>query len=117
MLERLHDVRMVRTPEAPGDEDLNQLAPYRSHTILLGSSVFRILRTGAGKQNRLCRERWSVQPHAAEDHPGSHLPDGIYGHGNRDVQGTDTPVEPFCGFLLPYLGCILRFSEVKTSKN
>ena len=55
--------------------------------------------------------------HAAEDHPGSHLPDGIYGHGNRNVQGSDTTMEPFCGFLLPYLGCILRFSEVKTSKN
>ena len=54
MLERLHDVRMVRPPEAPGEEDLHKLAPYLSDNILMGSSLLRVLRTGTGKQDRLC---------------------------------------------------------------
>ena len=117
MLERLHDVRMVRSPEAPGDEDLHKLAPYRSDTLLMGSGLLRILRTGAGKQNRLCRKRRSVQPHAAEDHPGGDLPYSLYNHGNCNVQGTVPPMEPFCGILLPHNGCFLRFFEVKRKIN
>ena len=117
MLKRLHDVRMVRPPEAPGDEDLNQLAPYRSHTILLGSSVLRVLRTGTCKQDRLCRKRRSVQPHAAEDHPGGDHSYSLYDHGNRNVQGTVAPMEPFCSILLSDHGCFLRFFEVKRKIN
>ena len=117
MLERLHDVRMVRPPEAPGDEDLHKLAPYRSDTLLMGSGLLRILRTGAGKQNRLRRKRRSVQPHAAEDHSGSDLPHRLHHHGNCNVQGTIAPVEPFCGILLPDHGCFLRFFEVKRKIN
>ena len=117
MLERLHDVRMVRPPEAPGDEDLHKLAPYRSDTLLMGSGLLRILRTGAGKQNRLRRKRRSVQPHAAEDHPGGDLSYSIYDHGNGNVQGTVTPMEPFCGILLFDYGCFLRFFEVKRKIN
>ena len=117
MLERLHDVRMVRPPEAPGDEDLHKLAPYRSDTLLMGSSLLRVLRTGTGKQNRLCRKRRSVQPHAAEDHPGGDLSYSLYDHGNRNVQGTVAPMEPFCSILLPYHGSFLRFFEVKGKIN
>ena len=117
MLERIHDVRLVRPPEAPGDEDLHKLAPYRSDTLLMGSGLLRILRTGAGKQDRLCRERRSVQPHAAEDHSGGNLPYCLYYHGNSNVQGTVAPVEPFCGILLSYHGSFLRFFEVKRKIN
>lgn len=117
MLERLHDVRMVRPPEAPGDEDLHKLAPYRSDTLLMGSGLLRILRTSAGKQNRLRRKRRSVQPHAAEDHPGGDLPYGLYYHGNCNVQGTVAPMEPFCGILLSHNGCFLCFFEVNSKIN
>ena len=117
MLQRLHDVRMVRPPEATGAEDLHKLAPYRSDTLLMGGSLLRVLRTGAGKQDRLCRKRRSVQPHAAEDHPGGDLSYSLYDHGNRNVQGTVAPMEPFCGILLPYHGSFLRFFEVKGKIN
>ena len=117
MLKRLHDVRMVRSPEAPGDEDLHKLVPYRSDTLLMGSGLLRILRTGAGKQNRLRRKRRSVQPHAAEDHPGGDLSHSLYYHGNCNVQGSVAPMEPFCGILLSYYGSFLRFFEVNIKIN
>ena len=63
--ECIHDIRMVRPPQASGDEDFDKLAAYSRHPFLVGSSIPRVLRTGTCKQNRICRERRSVQPDAA----------------------------------------------------
>ena len=52
-IECIHDFRVVRTSEASGDENFFKLATYTCNTILMGSSILRVLRTGAGKQNRI----------------------------------------------------------------
>ena len=64
-IERIHDVRMVRPPQAPGNEDLLKLAAHPDHPLLMGSSILRILRPGTGKQDRIRGQRRSIQPHAA----------------------------------------------------
>ena len=103
---------MVRPPQASGNEDIYKLASYPGHTFLMGRRLPRILRPGSGKQDRLYRKRRSVQPDAAEDNPGSDIPDSVYSHGHSDVQGTGPAVEPFCRFLLPDHGRILCIFEV-----
>ena len=108
---------MVRPPEASADEDFNKLAALCDHTVLMGCGVPGILRAGSGQQNRIRRQRRSVQPDAAEDHPGGHFADSLHSHGDRNVQGTGPPMEPHRGVLLPGNGSFLRFFEVNCKIN
>ena len=103
---------MVRTPQASGDEDIFKLAAHRSNTFLLGSRILRILRTGTCQQNRVHRQRRSVQPDAAQGDPGGNITHGIHTCCNGYVQRSGPTMEPFRRILLPDHGCILRLSEV-----
>ena len=48
-IERLYDIRLVRTSQAAGNENILKLASDRSDPLLLGSRIPRILRSGAGQ--------------------------------------------------------------------
>ena len=109
-IKHIHDICMVRSSETSGNEDIIELASYHRNTFLMGSSIPGILRSGSCKQDRIHRQRRSVQPHAAQSDSGSDLSDGIYGNRDTDVQRTGTSMEPFCRILLPDYGCIFRFS-------
>ena len=111
-LERLHDIRLVRTSEAAGDENLIRLASHRSDPLLMGSRIPRILRPGSGQQNRFRRKRRSFQSDAAENHPGGDFTDSIHSTCHCNVQGTEPSMESFRGIFLPYHGSFLRFSEI-----
>ena len=112
-IECVHDIRMVRPPETPGNEDFIKLASYRSHSLLMGRGILRVLRPGTCKQDRFHRKRRSFQPDAAQDHPGSDITDRLHSTRDCNVQRTDTPMESFCCILLSYHGRILRIFEIK----
>ena len=111
-IQYLHDIRMVRPPQASGNEDFFRLAPHPCNTFLLGCGLLRILRPGAGQQDRLRRQRRPVQSDAAQGNPGSHFPDGIHSHRHTHVQERGPAVESFCRILLPDSGSLLRFPEI-----
>ena len=112
-IQRIHDVRMVRTPETSGNEDFFKLAAYRHHPFLMGSRILRILCPGSGEQDRIYRKRRSVQPHAAENNPGSDIPYSLHYPRDCDVQGPAIAMEPFCSFPMPNFGRIFRVFEIK----
>ena len=116
-IKHIHDLCMVRTPETPGDEDIIQLAINFRHPIFMVRGVFRILCAGAGKQDRICRKRRSLQPDAVEGHSGSDIPDSIYTDRNGHVQRTKSAMEPHSSLLLPDYGCIFRFLEIIKQKK
>ena len=115
-LECIHDIRMVRPPQAPGNENFHKLAPHTRDTFLMGRSLPRILRTSSGQQNRLRRKRRSVQPHAAQSNPGSDLADSLHSHRDRNVQRTVSSVEPFLSLRMPHSSRILRIFKIKSKK-
>ena len=61
----IHDIRMVWSTVASGNEDLIKLAAYTCNPVFVGSCLSGVLRTGAGKPHRLHRERRPVQSDAA----------------------------------------------------
>ena len=89
------------------------MAAYRSHPILLGSGISRILCPGTGKQDWICRKRRSVQSDAAKNHSGGHFSHCIYRACYSDVQRSKPAVESFCSIFLPDSGCFLRIFEIK----
>ena len=72
-IQHIHDIRLVRAPQAAGDEDLVKLATDTGHNFLMGCRLLRILRTGTCKQDRIQRQRRPLLPYAAESNPGSHI--------------------------------------------
>ena len=116
-IKHIHDFRLVRTPEAPGDEDFLQLASYTGNPLLLGYRILRVLRPGPRQQNRFQREWRSIQYNAVESDTGGDLPHGIYCCRHSAVQEPGFAMEPSCSIHLPYPGRLLRIYEIKTQKN
>ena len=104
---------MVWPPQTSGDEDFIKLATYPGNPLFLGSSILRVLRPGTGKQNRIRRKRRSFQPYAAESCARSDFFNSFHSNCHCNVQGTVTPVEPFCSVFLPDFSSFLRISEIK----
>ena len=115
--ECVHDIRMVRSPQASGNEDLIKLAADCGHTVLMGSGILRILRSGAGQQDRIHRQRRSVQSDAAQGDTGGDFPHGIHPRSDGDVQRSGPTMESFRCILLPHNGRIFRILEIKSIKN
>ena len=111
-IQPLHDLRMVRPPETQRDENLEQLAPHHRHPVFMGNSPLRIHRPGARKQDRLHRQRRSVQHHATQGHPRSDIADSLHTHGNRHVQRTGPAMEPFRRIRMHHSGRFLRLLEI-----
>ena len=111
-IQPLHDLRMVRPPETQRDENLEQLAPHHCHPVFMGNSPLRIHRSGARQQDRLHRQWWSVQHHAAQGHPGSDLTDSLHSHCHCPVQRTSPAMEPFCRIRMHHPGRFLRLLEI-----
>ena len=40
LFQYLYDFRMVRPPETPGNENYQQLAAYRSYSVIMGNGIF-----------------------------------------------------------------------------
>ena len=47
------DIRVVRTVQTSGTEDINRLATHTDHSGIMGRSILRILRHDPGKQDRI----------------------------------------------------------------
>lgn len=103
---------MVRTSEIAGNEDFDRLAADSGHSSVMGSGVLRVLRPGAGQQDRFSGKRRPVQYHAAESYPGSDIIDSFHNRCHFSFQGTASPMEPFDGVCLPYFGSFLRFYQI-----
>ena len=111
-IQPLHDLRMVRPPETQRDENLEQLAPHHRHPVFMGNSPLRIHSPGARQQDRLHRQRRSVQHHATQGHPRSDIADSLHTHGNRHVQRTGPAMEPFRRIRMHHSGRFLRLLEI-----
>ena len=109
----IYDIRLVRTSETSGNENIFRLAAYSRDIILVGSRFSGVLCPSTSQQNRIHRERRTVQSYATQDNPGGNITDSIYRTCYGDVQGTDVAMEPFRSILLPDYGSILRFSQIK----
>lgn len=92
---------MVRTSETSGNEDFVKLAAPSRHPVLLGSRIFRILRTGSRQQDRLHRKRRSIHLDAAKSSAGGDIADGIHYYRNPAVQRRGASMESHSSLPLP----------------
>ena len=92
------------------------MATHTGYPLFMGCRVLRVLRPGAGKPDRVQRQRRTVLTHATESHPGGHITHRIHGNSHTDVQGSGPAVEPSCCVHLPDNGSILRIPEINPGK-
>ena len=110
--QRIHDTRMVWASEAPTERNIRQLAADRRHCFLMAYCILRILLSGAGKQNRIYRQRRSVHARTAQSDTGMYQSRGIHRDDKHDVWQSGTALEPLSCLSLSCSGCISGVSEM-----
>ena len=94
----LHDIRLVRASEAPGNENQFELAFVCRYPVFLGDCLVRVLFPSSGEPHRFPRKRRAVQLGPAQSIARSDYLDCLHGFHFFPVQGGEPALEPSGGF-------------------